>query len=53
MYFLKLKKRYPMKGETFFTGSGPILILTTYDAYDDSKLIERSSVNLYELSELD
>jgi hypothetical protein len=30
-----------MKAGIFFTGTGPILILTTYDALDDSKLIEK------------
>ena len=32
-----------MKAGIFFTGTGPILILTTYDALDDSKLIEKLS----------
>jgi hypothetical protein len=30
-----------MKAGIFFTGTGPILILTAYDALDDSKLIEK------------
>lgn len=30
-----------MKAGIFFTGTGPILILTTYDALDDSKLTEK------------
>ena len=30
-----------MKAGIFFTGTGPILILTTYDALDDSRLIEK------------
>ena len=30
-----------MKTGIFFTGTGPILILTTYDALDDSRLIEK------------
>ena len=30
-----------MKAGLFFTGSGPILILTTYPALDDSGLIEK------------
>lgn len=32
-----------MKAGIFFTGTGPILILTTYDTLDDSKLIEKLS----------
>jgi hypothetical protein len=32
-----------MKAGIFFTGTGPILILTSYDALDDSKLIEKLS----------
>ena len=30
-----------MKAGIFFTGTGPILVLTTYDALDDSRLIEK------------
>lgn len=30
-----------MKAGIFFTGSGPILILTSYDALDDPKLIQK------------
>lgn len=30
-----------MKAGIYFTGTGPILILTTYDALDDSRLIEK------------
>jgi hypothetical protein len=46
-----------MKAGIFFTGTGPILILTTYDAFDDSKLIEKLSAKgikkfiAYEVSE--
>jgi hypothetical protein len=46
-----------MKAGIFFTGTGPILILTTYDALDDSKLIEKLSAKgikkfiAYEISE--
>jgi hypothetical protein len=46
-----------MKAGIFFTGTGPILILTTYDALDDSKLIEKLSAKgikkfiAYEVSE--
>jgi hypothetical protein len=32
-----------MKAGIFFTGTGPILILTTYNSLDDSKLIEKLS----------
>lgn len=32
-----------MKAGIFFTGTGPILILTTYDTLNDSKLIEKLS----------
>jgi hypothetical protein len=46
-----------MKAGIFFTGTGPILILTTYDALDDSRLIEKLSAKgikkfiAYEVSE--
>ena len=30
-----------MKAGIFFTGTGPILILTSYDSLNDSKLIEK------------
>ena len=30
-----------MKAGILFTGSGPILILTTYEAFDDPKLVEK------------
>ncbi len=30
-----------MKAGIFFTGTGPILVLTTYDALDDLRLIEK------------
>ncbi len=33
-----------MKAGVYFTGSGPILILTTYEALDDPKLIDKLSV---------
>ena len=33
-----------MKAGIYFTGSGPILILTTYEALDDPKLIQKLSV---------
>lgn len=32
-----------MKAGIYFTGTGPILILTSYDALNDSKLIEKLS----------
>jgi len=32
-----------MKAGIFFTGTGPILILTSYDSLDDPKLIEKLS----------
>jgi hypothetical protein len=31
-----------MKTGIFFTGTGPILLLTTYESLNDSKLIEKS-----------
>ena len=46
-----------MKAGIFFTGTGPILILTTYGAFDDSKLIEKLTAKgikkfiAYEVSE--
>jgi hypothetical protein len=30
-----------MKAGIFFTGTGPILILTSYESLDDSKLVEK------------
>ena len=30
-----------MKAGILFTGSGPILILTTYESFDDPKLVEK------------
>lgn len=30
-----------MKAGIFFTGTGPILVLTTYASFNDSKLIEK------------
>jgi hypothetical protein len=32
-----------MKAGIFFTGTGPILILTTYDSFSDPQLIEKLS----------
>jgi len=32
-----------MKAGIFFTGTGPILILTSYDSIDDPKLVEKLS----------
>ena len=32
-----------MKAGIFFTGTGPILILTTYDSLGDTKLVEKLS----------
>jgi hypothetical protein len=33
-----------MKAGIIFTGTGPILILTTYDSFGDKKLIEKLSL---------
>jgi hypothetical protein len=33
-----------MKAGILFTGTGPILILTSYDAFDDPKLVEKLNV---------
>jgi hypothetical protein len=33
-----------MKAGIIFTGTGPILILTTYESFDDPKLIEKLAV---------
>ena len=30
-----------MKAGIFFTGTGPILLLTTYESFDDPKLVEK------------
>jgi hypothetical protein len=46
-----------MKAGIFFTGTGPILLLTTYESLNDSKLIEKLAVKgikkfiAYEISE--
>jgi hypothetical protein len=46
-----------MKAGIFFTGTGPILILTSYEALDDPKLVEKLSTKgikkfiAYEVSE--
>jgi hypothetical protein len=46
-----------MKAGIFFTGTGPILLLTTYESLKDSKLIEKLAVKgikkfiAYEVSE--
>ena len=32
-----------MKAGIFFTGTGPILILTTYESLDDTRLVEKLS----------
>ena len=46
-----------MKAGIFFTGTGPILLLTTYDSLNDSNLIEKLSAKgikkfiAYEVSE--
>jgi hypothetical protein len=46
-----------MKAGIFFTGTGPILILTAYEALDDPRLIEKLSAKgikkfiAYEVSE--
>ena len=44
-----------MKAGIIFTGTGPILILTTYDSFDDSKLVEKlktKGITKYIASEL-
>lgn len=46
-----------MKAGIFFTGTGPILALTTYDSFSDSRLIEKLTAKgikkfiAYEVSE--
>ena len=46
-----------MKAGIFFTGTGPILILTSYEALDDPKLVEKLATKgikkyiAYEVSE--
>ena len=46
-----------MKAGIFFTGTGPILILTSYDSYTDAKFVEKLSAKgikkfiAYEVSE--
>jgi len=44
-----------MKAGIIFTGTGPILILTTFDSLEDSKLVEKlatKGINKYIASEL-
>jgi len=36
------ERRCAMKAGIFFTGTGPILLLTSYEALDDPNLIENS-----------
>jgi len=36
-------RRWAMKAGIIFTGTGPILILTTYESFGDKKLIEKLS----------
>ena len=33
-----------MKAGIIFTGTGPILILTTYESFDDPKLVEKMKI---------
>ena len=46
-----------MKAGIFFTGTGPILILTSYESFDDPKLVEKLALKgikkyiAYEVSE--
>ena len=37
----KCERRFVMKAGILFTGTGPILILTTYETLKDPKLIEK------------
>ena len=37
----KIDRRCVMKAGIFFTGTGPILILTSYESLDDPKLVEK------------
>jgi hypothetical protein len=44
-----------MKAGILFTGTGPILILTTFDSFEDPKLVEKlatKGINKYIASEL-
>ena len=44
-----------MKAGIIFTGTGPILILTTFDSFEDPKLIEKlatKGISKYSASEL-
>ncbi|PLX53681.1 MAG: hypothetical protein C0611_03975 [Desulfobacteraceae bacterium] len=43
IFFLNIKREVPLKAGIFFTGTGLVLILSTCDALDDSKLIEKLS----------
>ena len=33
-----------MKSRIIFTGTGPILILATYQSFDDTKLVEKLNI---------
>jgi hypothetical protein len=41
---LVMERRIAMKAGIFFTGTGPILILTSYESLDDPKLVEKLAV---------
>jgi hypothetical protein len=41
--FSQIKGKHIMKVGIYFTGTGPILILTTYDSLDDPEIIKKLS----------
>jgi len=43
IFFSYKERRCAMKAGIFFTGTGPILILTSYESLDDPNLVEKSS----------
>jgi hypothetical protein len=43
IHFLQIKGKHIMKVGIYFTGTGPILILTTYDSLVDSEIIKKLS----------
>jgi len=39
------ERRCAMKAGIFFTGTGPILILTSYESLDDPNLVDRGGTD--------
>jgi hypothetical protein len=55
LFSFKVKGGWTMKAGIIFTGTGPILILTTYESFDHPKIVEKlktKGINKYIASEL-